>query len=96
MAKACGIAAVDLDAGEDLRGLWQPEKKDGEWYDEAMAWAEEAGLMKDGRPNDYVTRAELATVEMRNDERIEQKVIEIVKRMLPEDDKRFGGLIDSY
>ena len=94
MAAKVGFA-VDLDAGEDLRGLWRPEKKDGEWYDEAMAWAEEAGLIRDGRPNDYVTRAELATVEMRNDERIERKVIEIVKRMLPEDDKRYGGLVSD-
>ena len=35
------------------------------WYDDAMAWAETVGLIKDGRPNDSVTRAELATVLMR-------------------------------
>ena len=34
----------------------------GNWYDGAMAWAEAAGLIRDGRPNDPVTRAELATV----------------------------------
>ena len=35
------------------------------WYAEAMAWAAEQGLIMDGRPNDPVTRAELATVLMR-------------------------------
>ena len=32
------------------------------WYAEAMEWAAEAGLIRDGRPDDPVTRAELATV----------------------------------
>ena len=35
------------------------------WYADAMAWAAEQGLIMDGRPNDPVTRAELATVLMR-------------------------------
>ena len=35
------------------------------WYAEAMAWAKERQLIMDGRPNDPVTRAELATVLMR-------------------------------
>ena len=88
--------AVDLDSCESLSGLWNPEKKEEDhWYDEAMEWADEAGLMNDGRPDDYVTRAELATVEMRNDERMEKKIVEIIKRMMPEDDKRFGGLLEE-
>lgn len=55
--------AVDLDSCENLEsaGIWLPPKET-HWYDEAMHWAEENGLMTDGRPNDYVTRAELATV----------------------------------
>ena len=32
------------------------------WYAEAMAWAKERRIINDGRPNDPVTRAELATV----------------------------------
>lgn len=32
------------------------------WYAEAMQWAEDRGYIRDGRPNDPVTRAELATV----------------------------------
>lgn len=32
------------------------------WYAEAMAWAKERHIINDGRPNDPVTRAELAMV----------------------------------
>lgn len=32
------------------------------WYAGAMAWAKEQGYIRDGRPDDPVTRAELATV----------------------------------
>ena len=32
------------------------------WYAEAMAWVKARGIMNDGRPNDNVTRAELATI----------------------------------
>jgi len=32
------------------------------WYQDAMDWAKAEGLILDGRPNDPVTRAELATV----------------------------------
>lgn len=39
------------------------------WYDEAMEWAKDNGLINDGRPNDPVTRAELATVLYRYDEK---------------------------
>jgi len=35
------------------------------WYDTAMSWAERNEIMMDGRPNDPVTRAEVATMLMR-------------------------------
>lgn len=55
--------AVDLDSSGDLAvaGMWMPDEKK-EWYTDAMRWCAEKGLMTDGRPNDYATRAELATV----------------------------------
>ena len=43
-------------AGNAAPGGAQP------WYASAMAWAKDAGLIRDGRPEDPVTRAELATV----------------------------------
>lgn len=91
MAAKCGILAVDLDSAETLAGMWMPpvEEQPAHWYDEAMAWAEENGLMMDGRPNDTVTRAELATVLMRFD----AKVKETIFLHLPEDDS-FGGLLN--
>ena len=62
IAKKIGVP-VDMCRCSDLNsaGIWMP-KKETPWYAEAMAWAEEKGLMQDGRPNDPVTRAELATV----------------------------------
>ena len=59
---------VDVNSCEDMEkaGLWLPPS-DHHWYDTAMNWAEENGLMMDGRPNDSITRAELATVLMRYD-----------------------------
>ena len=117
MAKKLGIAAVDLDAGEDLRGLWGPSQSaaqtappegeprpsqppseavspEGEpWYDEAMAWAEAQGLIMDGRPNDDVTRAELATVLQRYDAVVDAKIAEAAARLVPEDTKNFSGLL---
>lgn len=66
----------------------------GMWYDEPMEWADEAGLMHDGRPNDYVKRAELATVIMRYDKLVEKKIIEIYKRMQPEDPRDRSGLLE--
>jgi hypothetical protein len=44
-----------------------------------MAWAERQGLLRDGRPNDPVTRAELATV--------------LYRIYGPEDDKKDSGLL---
>ncbi len=65
------------------------------WYDEPMQWADEAGLIRDGRPDDGVTRAEVAIVLMRFDERMDAKIAEAVKRLQPEDDKAFSGLLDG-
>ncbi len=43
------------------------------WYADAMDWAASEGLIRDGRPNDYVTRAELATVLFRKFGPVDQK-----------------------
>ena len=51
------------------------------WYDEAMAWAKAQGLIRDGRPNDPVTRAELATV--------------LYRIYGPEDSKEHSGLLSE-
>jgi len=51
--------------GNTSSGADAPPSPQGEgrpWYAEAMAWAAERGLLRDGRPDDPVTRAELATV----------------------------------
>lgn len=52
---------VDMDRCADMAGagLWLPEEP---WYADAMAWAKTQGLIRDGRPDDPVTRAELAMV----------------------------------
>lgn len=86
--KLIGVA-VDLDATETLAGMWMPQTEyadDGDtviepqpWYAEAMAWAKDAGLIQDGRPNDPVTRAELATV--------------LFRMFGPEDNKSVSGLL---
>ena len=57
---------VDMNRTEsmDAAGLWMP-KQEPHWYDDAMAWGEKTGIMKDGRPNDPVTRAEAITMLMR-------------------------------
>ena len=98
--------AVDLDATETLSGMWmpgntyddggdtiiepQPVKPTEPWYAEAMAWAKDAGLINDGRPNDPVTRAELATILQRYDRLVDEKI----KLRMPEDDS-LGGLISE-
>lgn len=71
---------VDMDRCDSMEsaGVWLPEKKKM-WYDDAMAWAEQHGLIKDGRPNDPVTRAELATV--------------LYRIFAPEDPKENSGLL---
>lgn len=60
MAKRLGIMAVDLDAGEDLRGLWRPKTEKEPWYADTMRWAEKEGICDGTRPEDYATRAEVA------------------------------------
>jgi hypothetical protein len=101
MAAAVGIPAVDMDSAESLEaaGLWlppvteyddDPAPEPSHWYDEAMAWAKDNGLINDGRPNDPVTRAELATVMQRYDRLVDEKI----KLRLPEDDS-FGGIISD-
>lgn len=97
--KLIGVA-VDLDSTETLSGMWMPGNAydDGgdtiiepqPWYAEAMAWAKDAGLINDGRPNDPVTRAELATVLQRYDKLVDEKI----RLRLPEDDS-LGGLISE-
>ena len=67
-----------------------PTKPTQPWYAEAMAWAKDAGLIQDGRPNDSVTRAELATVLQRYDKLVDEKI----RLRLPEDDS-LGGLISE-
>jgi len=65
MAKKLGIAAVDLDAGEDLRGLWRAKETETHWYDDTVLWAEKEGVIApvpsiaDARPEDPATRAEV-------------------------------------
>lgn len=105
VAKA-DILAVDLDATETLAGMWLPGNayadEDGTiielkptqptqpWYAEAMQWAKDNGLINDGRPNDPVTRAELATVLQRYDRLVDEKI----RLHLPEDNS-LGGLISE-
>ncbi len=57
--------AVDMDAAEDLRGMWQPAKPEpaAHWYDDTVLWAIKEGIVagptiEDARPEDYATRAE--------------------------------------
>ena len=79
LASKIGVA-VDLDGTDDMTaaGIWMPPKPK-QWYDDAMAWADRQGLIKDGRPDDPVTRAELATV--------------LYRIFGPEDDKENSGLL---
>ena len=55
--------AVDLDTCSDMAaaGVWLPSAPEP-WYADDMRWAAEHGLIRDGRPNDPLTRAELARV----------------------------------
>lgn len=89
---------VDMNRSEDLKaaGLWMPKTPTPApaWYDPSMAWAEKFGLIKDGRPNDPVTRAELATVLMRYDKIIDAKILEAMNLLQP-DDPSLGGIISN-
>lgn len=79
LAKKVGFD-VDLDRADSLEaaGLWMPPTV-RPWYADAMAWAKSQGIIKDGRPNDPVTRAELATV--------------LYRIYVPEDDKKDSGML---
>lgn len=59
----------------------KPTQPKQPWYAEAMAWAKEQGIINDGRPNDPVTRAELATV--------------LYRIFGPGDDKTDSGLLSD-
>ena len=72
------------------------------WYADAMAWAEEAGLIRDGRPKDNLTRAELATVLMRydalqdaRDKALLATIEKILALYIPEDNKKDSGLLSD-
>ena len=87
LAKLVGIdenhpLPVDLNSCQDMKaaGLWMPPEKEPEsnWYDIQMQWCKDAGLLRDGRPNDPLTRAEAATI--------------LYRLYGPEDRKDFGGL----
>ena len=83
-----GVKAYDDGEGGTIVENTQEQKKP--WYADAMAWAAAQGIINDGRPNDPVTRAELATALQRFDARIDEKI----KLHLPEDDSG-GGLISD-
>ena len=57
---------VDLDEANNLDAFWNPAPV-SHWYDEAVKWASDNKIMMDGRPNDPITRAEMATMLMRYD-----------------------------
>ena len=85
------LSPVEYDDGEGGTIIEpRPTTSPQPWYAEAMAWAAENGLINDGRPNDPVTRAELATVLQRFDKRMDEKI----KLHLPED-MSLGGLISE-
>lgn len=64
------------------------------WYDEAMNYVKERGYINDGRPNDKLTRAEMATILMRYDKIVDEKITKAMKLLQPEDDS-FGGIISD-
>lgn len=79
LAKKVGVP-VDMDMCDHFEksGIWTPPEKK-KWYSDAMAWAQRQGLIRDGRPDDPMTRAELATV--------------LYRIFGPEDDKKDSGLL---
>ena len=84
MAAKLGFS-VDMDKSDDIRkaGLWMPKAKPEPepWYKPYMDWGAETGLMKDGRPNDNITRAETITVVYRENERLEKENAELEARI---------------
>ena len=80
--------SVDLNTCEDLQkaGMWLPETKKP-WYASTMAWCEKRGLIRDGRPHDPVTRAELSMVLWR--------LCEGPEDIFDEDQNRPSGLLSD-
>lgn len=81
-----GVVEFAEDDGGVIVEHTQAVSQGAHWYDEAMAWAKKEKLINDGRPNDPVTRAELATILQRFDKRMDEKI----KIHLPEDDYSIG------
>lgn len=78
----------ELDDGEGGTITEHTQLQPGpQWYDEAMAWAADQGLINDGRPADPLTRAEAAVLLQRLDARLARRVLEIVDAQKPEDPK---------
>ena len=61
---------------DDGSTIYEPQNgtTQSPWYSEVMAWAEQEGLIKDGRPNDTMTRAEVATVFKRFNALVDDKI----------------------
>lgn len=78
-----GMTQATYDDGEGgtITEFAQAQPPTVNWYDEAMAWAKSQGLIRDGRPNDPVTRAELATV--------------LFRIFGPEDSKEHSGILSD-
>lgn len=88
-----GYASYDDGDGTILEPS-KPAQKPAMWYDEAMEWVKNSGLINDGRPADNVTRAELAIVLQRFDKRMDAKILEAMNLLQPEDDKAYSGLLN--
>lgn len=72
----------ELDDGEGGTVTEHTQLQPGpHWYDDAMAWAKAQGLIRDGRPEDPVTRSELATV--------------LYRIYGPSDEKKDSGLLSD-
>lgn len=78
------------DSGDTIYAPPTENTQNKPWYADAMAWVESNGIMADGRPLDNMTRAELATVLMRYDNLIGEKI----KMHLPENNSH-GGIISE-
>jgi len=59
------------DLASKVTSILVPEEEN--WYDDAMKWVQDQGIMLDGRPTDQITRAEVATMFMRYDNYLHSK-----------------------
>lgn len=87
-------AFTQYDDGDGGTFIEPAKPQPAAWYEEQMAWAKRLGLINDGRPNDPVTRAELATVLKRYDSIIDAKILEAMNLLQP-DDPSLGGIISN-